>query len=189
MDVWSKFDIEGYKLQKILHQKKKIKSKFLHKTEANLALHQSSEDCVLYLKNSTKYTTVWKKVFFIILCEVLCALVGVCVCCQGDLLLPQQHVSVPGFFFFMPYSAFYLFQRSLDLHALSPGHCRVSKAISIVCPPGEVNTLLVQVSESLCHHLHGVVSQRWCVLDDTENRWRKWWLEFGRNRFSHCIFI
>lgn len=53
----------------------------------------------------------------------------------------------------------HLFQRSLDLHSLSPGNCRIGEAVAVVCPPGEVDALFVQVAEGLCHHLHCIVGQ------------------------------
>lgn len=58
-----------------------------------------------------------------------------------------------------------LLQRSLDLHSLSPGNGRVGQAVAGVGPPSEVNALFVQVAEGLCHHLHGVVRQSRCVLE------------------------
>lgn len=58
----------------------------------------------------------------------------------------------------------YLFERSLNLNALSPGHSGVGQAVSIVGSPGEVDALFVQVAESLGHHLHCVVGQRRGVL-------------------------
>lgn len=65
----------------------------------------------------------------------------------------------------------YLFQCSLDLHSLSPGNSRIGKAVTIVGSPGEVDALFVQVAEGFCHHLHGVVGQCRCVLEeDNEKR-------------------
>lgn len=54
----------------------------------------------------------------------------------------------------------HLFQRSLDLHSLSPGNGGIGQAVAVVGPPGEVDALFVQVAEGLRHHLHGVVGQR-----------------------------
>lgn len=54
----------------------------------------------------------------------------------------------------------YLFQCSLYLHPLSPGNSRVSQAVPVVGPPGEVDALFVQVAEGLCHHLDRVIGQR-----------------------------
>lgn len=64
----------------------------------------------------------------------------------------------------------YLFQCSLDLYSLRPGHSGVGQAVAVVSPPGEVDALFMQVSESLCHHLHGVVSQRRCVLQQDNGK-------------------
>lgn len=64
----------------------------------------------------------------------------------------------------------YLFQCSLDLHALSPGNSGIGQAVTIVCPPGEVDALFVQVAEGLRHHLHGIVRQRWCVLGEDNGK-------------------
>lgn len=59
----------------------------------------------------------------------------------------------------------YLFQRSLNLHSLSPGNSWIGEAVTVVCPPGEVDALFVQVAEGFRHHLHCIVGQSWSVLD------------------------
>lgn len=59
----------------------------------------------------------------------------------------------------------YLFQCSLNLHSLSPGNSWIGKAVTVVCPPGEIDALFVQVAEGLRHHLHCIVGQSWSVLD------------------------
>lgn len=53
----------------------------------------------------------------------------------------------------------YLFQRSLNLHSLSPGNSWIGEAVTVVCPPGKVDALFVQVAEGLRHHLHCIVGQ------------------------------
>ncbi len=83
---------------------------------------------------------------------------GVCAFPKGDLLLPRQQVFTKKRMCVCEMR--YLFQCSLDLHALSPGNGGISQAVTIVGPPGEVDALFVQVAEGLSHHLHGVVRQR-----------------------------
>lgn len=58
----------------------------------------------------------------------------------------------------------HLFQCPFYFHALYPGNGGIGQAVAIIAPPGDVDLLLVQVTECLGHHLHGVVGQRRRVL-------------------------